>query len=313
MSITYRPWAEGDEVAAGAALGEPESARIALDRPSFGLPSAEAWRHTLVAEENGAFLGAAVVLEGVLHPGRLWLYVEVSPDHRRRGVGTELVERIREVPAPSGVRAVRARFASGSSAAEGFAAALGLEPIHRSRQVLVRPGALDLPALEATGPALEDLATGSVELTKLVVVFYDATHASWDPSEMTLGRAQDLLLAPATGARGAIVLRDRPKASGGVILAFAVSYDPPGLDPDDPDSVPVADDAPTQVLLGYDPTLTDDRARAAVRQLLAMLAARYPVQVEVDDAMTPLAGVVDDLLVLGSAEVVTETRFVASD
>src|SRR5699024_7451137 len=78
--------------------------------------------------------------------------------------------------------------------------------------------------LSPAGPALEDLATGSVELTKIVARYYDHVHQSWDPSQMSLGQAQDLLLAPQTGAHGAVVLRDRPKDQGGKILAFAVSY-----------------------------------------------------------------------------------------
>ncbi|QOR72238.1 GNAT family N-acetyltransferase [Ruania alkalisoli] len=316
MSVTFRPWREGDEVAAATAFGAPDTPQANLDRPLLGPDAEDPWRRCLVAEIDGQVIGAAAVSEARLHPDRLWVYVEVASDHRRRGIGSELVQRLREVASPSGVGAIRARYTAGNTAAEGFAAALGLTQVHRSRQVMVQPGALDVPVFGPTGPALEDLATGSVELTKLVVAFYDATHASWDRSEMTLGRAQDLLLAPQTGARGAIVLRDRAKSSGGTILAFAVSYDPPVLDPDDPGTVPAvptSDEAPTQVLLGYDTGLAEERSRAAVRQVLAMLAARYPVQVEVDDAMTPLAAVIDDLLVIGSATIVTETRFVASD
>ncbi|WP_159622403.1 GNAT family N-acetyltransferase [Ruania rhizosphaerae] len=316
MSVTFRAWREGDEVAAAAAFGASDTPQANLDRLLLGPDAEDPWRRCLVAEIDGEVIGAAAVSEARLHPDRLWVYVEVAPDHRRQGTGSELVRRLREVASPSGVGALRARYTAGNEAAEGFAAALGLELVHRSRQVLVQPGALDVPTFGPTGPALEDLATGSVELSKLVVAFYDATHSSWDRSEMTLGRAQDLLLAPETGARGAIVLRDRPKPSGGTILAFAVSYDPPGLDPNDADAtptVPAPDDAPTQVLLGYDPELADARSRAAVRHLLAMLAARYPVQIEVDDAMTPLSAVIDDLLVIGSAEIVTETRFVASE
>ncbi|SED91254.1 GNAT family N-acetyltransferase [Ruania alba] len=320
MTVTFRPWREGDEIAAAASFGAPDTPEAGLDRPLLGLDAEDPWRRCLVAESDGEVVGAGAVSDARLHPDRLWVYVEVAHSHRRRGIGTELVRRLRTEQAPSGTQALRARFTADAEHAAGFAVSLGMAPIQRSRQVVVRPGALDVPTFGPTGPALEDLATGSVELTKAVMGFYDATHAPWDRSEMTLGRAQDLLLAPSTGARSAIVLRDRPKDAGGTLLAFAIAYDPPVLDPDDPDAAPDPNaapaepdpDRPTEVLLGYPPEANEAKTRAAVRQLLAMVAARYPVQLEVDDAMTPLSTVVDDLLAVGSAELVTETRIVAT-
>ncbi|UFU05039.1 GNAT family N-acetyltransferase [Ruania halotolerans] len=331
MTVTFRPWRDGDDAAATAAFGAPDTPQAGLDRPLLGPDTENPWRRCLVAEVDGELAGAGAVSEARLHPDRLWLYVEVAPDHRRRGIGTELVRRLQEHSAPSGVHTLRARFTADAEPAAHFAASLGMGAIQRSRQVVVRPGALEVPTFGATGPALEDLATGSVELTKAVMAFYDATHIVWDRSEMTLGRAQDLLLAPATGARGAIVLRDRPKDAGGALLAFAIAYDPPmvdpgasdeGLDgskiPDSPEptltesAVAPAAERPTEILLGYPPDLSEAKTRAAVRQLLAMVAARYPVQLEVDDAMAPLSAVVDDLLAIGSAHLVTETQLVAT-
>ncbi|HIZ34641.1 MAG TPA: GNAT family N-acetyltransferase [Candidatus Ruania gallistercoris] len=306
MTISYRPWQEGDEVAVYAALGDPDTPQSALDRPLLGPAATDPWRRCLVAVEDGAVLGAGAVSEARLHPTRLWLYVEVAADHRRRGVGTELVRRLRQEGSPSGVTALRSRYTGDATAAAGFAASLAMTPIQQSMIVRIRAGALPEPVFGPAGPVLEDLATGSVELTKLVAAYYDAVHASWDPAEMTLGRAQDLLLAPQTGAHGAVVLRDRAGELGGKVLAFAVSYPPPAAE----DAAPAGD---TELLVGYDTTLANSRARAAVRQLLAMTAARYPVQIEVDEVMTPVAGVVDALVREEQAEVVTETTLVATE
>src|SRR5699024_8380903 len=137
---------------------------------------------------------------------------------------------LQQAEAPSGVRALRGRFTSAAQAAAGFSVHLGMQPIQHSRIMRIPAGVLPEPMLSPAWPALEDLATGSVELTKLVARYYDQRHLSWDPSQMSLGQAQDLLLAPQTGAHGAVVLRAHPKDQSGKILAFAVSYPPAGQD-----------------------------------------------------------------------------------
>ena len=307
MTISYRPWQEGDEVAVRQALGDPDTPQAALDRPLLGPDATDPWRRCLVAVEDEVVIAAAAVSEALLHPTRLWLYVEVAAAHRRQGVGTELVRRLREEGAPSGVTALRSRYTVAATAAADFAASLGMAPIQRRRIVRIPAGVLPEPTFGPAGPVLEDLATGSVELTKLVAAYYDEVHSSWDPSQMTLGRAQDLLLAPQTGAHGAVVLRDRAGDLGGHMLAFAVSYPPAE------EESAGAPRAETELLVGYDTELAVSRARAAVRQLLAMTAARYPVQVEVDDTMIPVASVVDALVDAEQATVITETTLVALD
>ena len=307
MTISYRPWQEGDEVAARKTLGEVDTPQSAVDRPLLGPDAPDPWRRCLVATDGEQVVAAAAVSEARLHPTRLWLYVEVAPTHRRQGIATELVHRLRQEAAPSGVTALRSRYTTEDPAAAGFTEALGMTAIQRSRMVHLAAGALPEPMFGPAGPVLEDLATGSVELTKLVAAYYDRVHAGWDPAEMTLGRAQDLLLAPQTGAHGAVVLRDRAGELGGSVLAFAVSYPAPA---EETEAAPRRD---TELLVGYDTELPAARSRAAVRQLLAMVAARYPVLLEVDDAMAPVAEVVDALLTEDLAEVVTETTLVALD
>ena len=154
--------------------------------------------------------------------------------------------------------------------------------------VQVSPGALPLPALGEAGPQLEEAATGSVELTRAVADFYNSVHV-WDRADMTVGRAQQMLLSESAGAGGAVVLRSAPKAEGGTIQAFAVSY------------THERTDAPADVLLGYDTALPAEEAEAAVRALLAMLVAQYPVQLEVDDSMTAVLAVLQPLLDSGLA------------
>jgi len=307
MTISYRPWREGDEVAARETLGEVDTPQSAVDRPLLGPDAPDPWRRCLVATDGEQVVAAAAVSEARLHPTRLWLYVEVAPTHRRQGIATELVRRLRQEAAPSGVTALRSRYTSENPAAAAFTRVLGMQPIQRTRIARIEAGVLPEPMFGPAGPVLEDLATGSVELTKLVAAYYDRVHAGWDPAEMTLGRAQDLLLAPQTGAHGAVVLRDRAGQLGGSVLAFAISY-PAAAEEDG-----AAPRRETELLLGYDTGLPAARARAAVRQLLAMVSARYPVLLEVDDAMTPVAEVVDALVAEDLAQVVTQTTLVALD
>lgn len=301
-NLTYRPWQEGDDLALLQILGDPSTPQAHIDRTMLRADSDDPWARTLVAVDDGVPVGAGTLFESSLHPERLWLFVEVAPALRRQGVATELLRRLREFPAPSGVTALKSRYTvegSEGEAAAAFTASLGQEQIMRSRGVVVEPGALKLPVFDEDGLTLEEAATGSVELSQVVADYYNAVH-DWDRAQMTLGRAQTMLLNDATGAKGAIVLRDKPKDSGGKILSFAISYEPDRMD------------APADVLMGWDPTLSDSDAREAVRGLLAMLAHQYPVKLEVDDAMAPLSDLTDELITAGQATVVTTTIIVAN-
>lgn len=260
---------------------------------------------TLVATVDSVAIGAGVVFASSLHPQRLWLYVEVAPDQRRNGVGTALVQQLRaQIPA-SQVGEFKARYTvtagDDAQAAAGFAAALGLQEIQVSRDVIIEPGALAEPVFDTNDRVIEDLATGSVELTRLVMDFYNAVHKDWDPAAMTVGSAQKMLLDENTGAQGALVLRDRPKSEGGVPLAFAISY------------IPARENAPTDVLVGHNPAFSDDEVAEAVRDMVAMLVYQYPVKLEVDSSMFVLSSLVDALASVDQATVISTTHIVASD
>ncbi|MBG6083876.1 GNAT family N-acetyltransferase [Zhihengliuella flava] len=300
--LTYRPWRDGDDLELIQIWGDPATPQAHVDRTMLRPDSEEPWARTMVAEDQGVPIAAATLFASTLHPDRLWCFAEVARDHRRHGIATELVRRLRaEVPA-GGPQELKSRYTeegADAAAASGFAASLGQHPIMRSRAVVIEPGGMKLPNFSEDGLTLDESATGSVELTRLVVDFYNAVHG-WDRSEMTLGRAQTMLLAESTGAKGAVVLRDKPQPAGGRIQAFAVSYEPDRVD------------APADVLVGWDPALAEDDAREAVFGLLAMLAHQYPVKVEVDDAMTALVEVVDGLVAARQATVITTTRIVAT-
>ncbi|NJC21872.1 GNAT superfamily N-acetyltransferase [Arthrobacter pigmenti] len=305
MAVQYRPWREGDDlellqVWGGPANPQAEQSR-ALFRPSTDLP----WLRCIVAEDSvggvAVPVAAGYVFEPKLHNRRLWAYVEVGEGHRRAGIGATLLGMLRNEAdhSPSGVSALRAKVAPGSDAA-AFAGAAGFEEIQRSRIIEVSPGALPIPNFaDNDGPQLEEAATGSVELTSAVADWYKSVHA-WDPADMTLGQAQQFLLADTSGAGGAVVLREKPKAQGGSIAAFALSY------------TQSRTDEPADVLIGYHTSLEPSEQQAAVASLLAMLVYQYPVQIEVDDSMTALVAVVQPLIASGAAKVVSETRVVSS-
>jgi hypothetical protein len=167
------------------------------------------------------------------------VYVEVARDHRRSGIGSTLLMMLRREAeeSPSGVTRLRCKVEPGTSGA-AFAEAAGLTPIQHTRLVVVEPAALKLPVFgdgseEAASERIEDLATGSVELSDVVGRYYSSVHG-WDsPGELAIGTVQRLFLDELSGAHGAIVLR-APKASAfgsgvpasrkGRIQAFAISY-----------------------------------------------------------------------------------------
>ena len=290
MALEYRAWQEGDDLQLLQLWGGPESAAAEQFRGSFRPPSDSPWNRCITAVDQGIPVAAGCVYGAALHPDRLWCYIEVAEDHRRAGVGSTLLTMLQHEAAasPSGITALRSKVTPGTTGA-AFADATGFATLQRSRLVVVGPGALAAPAFDdAAGPQLEEAATGSVELTRALASFYESVHA-WDRAELGLGRAQQLFLGDASGAGGAIVLRDRPKADGGAIAAFAVSY------------TQARTDDPADVLLGYDTTLAPAEQQAAVATMIAMLVHQYPIQLEVDDAMEALVAVVEPLLATGAA------------
>lgn len=328
MAIAYREWRDGDDLALLEMWGGPETEQARQFRGTLAPSGNAPWRRCIVAEDvvDGVAIpvAAGVVHEASLHPERLWVYVEVSRDHRRSGIGSTLLAMLRHEAeqSPSGVSRLRTKVEPGTPGA-AFAEAAGLAPIQRSRLVVVEPGALKLPVFgdgseAAASEQVEDLATGSVELSDVVGRYYTAVH-DWDsPGELSIATVQRLFLDDLSGAHGAIVLR-APKASAfgagvpaskkGRLQAFAVSYAQGG--PEDGHASKAGE--PSDVFLGHDPELSVEDARAAVRDLLALIAYQYPVLLELDDSMTALRAVVEPLLESGKARQVGADTLIVSD
>lgn len=334
MAIEYRPWRDGDDLALLEIWGGPETEQARQFRSTLAASANAPWRRCIVAEDvvDGVAIpvAAGVVHEASLHPERLWVYVEVARDHRRSGIGSTLLAMLRHEAerSPSGVSRLRTKVEPGTPGA-AFAAAAGLAPIQRSRLVVVDPGALKLPVFgdgseAAASDQVEDLATGSVELSGVVGRYYTAVH-HWDsPGELSIATVQRLFLDDLSGAHGAIVLR-APKASAfgtgvpasrkGRLQAFAVSYAQAGPEAGGPDARNGQANAggPSDVFLGHDPDLSAEDAQAAVRDLLALIAYQYPVLLELDDSMTALRAVVEPLLDSGKARLAGSETLVVSD
>lgn len=302
--LAFRLWRSGDDLELLQIFGDPRSPQAHQDRTMLRENSDSPFSRTLVATVESVAVGAGVIFASSLHPQRLWLYVEVAPSQRRQGIGSALVAELRKLIPAGETSEVKSRYTvtagDPADAAAGFCKSLGLGQIQISRDVILEPGALAEPDFDTNDRVIEDIATGSVELTKLVMEFYNSVH-EWDPAKMTVGSAQKMLLDDNTGAQGAIVLRDKPRIHGGKIMAFAVSY------------IPAREDSPTDVLVGFNPAYTDDELAESLRDLVAMLIHQYPVKLEVDSSMFVLDSLVDALAAVDQATVISTTHIVASD
>ncbi|MDO5618819.1 N-acetyltransferase [Kocuria sp.] len=321
MSYSYRTWNDGDDLALLGVLPAPESDSVIALRALMGPDSEQpAWSRTLVANDSAGgddvVVGAGAVQLNPMHPTRLWAFVEVATAARGEGVGQELAARLRGAAHEQhpGLP-LRTKVGPGTSG-ERFVQAQGMIPVMTHRHVVVAPGAIPPQPIgegESATESIEDLATGSVELTRAVGEFYSSVNA-WDPpAELTLGQVNAQFLAESSQAYGAIVLRrgvDRGAGVRGSIGAFAISYRSLELDVErteaDPERLAELDDLPTDVLIGWDPGMGDEEAAVAVAKLMGLLVARYPIRVEVTDAMRPLAVVCAQLVAEGTAKVMDE-------
>ncbi|MDO5753264.1 GNAT family N-acetyltransferase [Arthrobacter sp.] len=317
--LSYRSWREGDDLELLQIWGDAESAPAGQFRAALVANSdANPWRRTIVAQDQGIPVAAAVVYSTKLHPARLWAYVEVSADHRRAGVGATLLTMLRQEASAAlaaglaSTTALRSKVAPGTSGA-AFAEAMGLAGLQRNRVVEVGPGALNLPTFgegsEAEAEArVQDLATGSVELTDVVGRYYEAVN-QWDPTgPLSPGLVQRMFLDDLTGAHGALVLRAEPGSAFGAdvapikkgkIQAFALSYSQGHINSGE-DAAPAA---ASEVFMGVEPSLEHDVAVQAVYDLLALITHQYPVLLELDDSMEALAAVVNPMVKVGAAKV----------
>ncbi|MEX5249270.1 UNVERIFIED_CONTAM: N-acetyltransferase [Kocuria sp. CPCC 205295] len=318
MSVELRAWEQGDDLALLEVLPAPEADPVVALRALMGPDTDEpAWSRTVVAVDDDVVIGGGAVQLHPLHPERVWAFAEVATANRGEGTGRLIADRLRQIAAEAFPdKPLRTKAAPQTSGA-GFAEHSGMVPVMTHRHVVIAPGALPPQPIgegDSATEAIEDLATGSVELTKAVGEFYRAVNA-WDaPAELSLGKVNQQFLSETSQAYGAIVLRrgiDRGAGRSGSIGAFAISYRSLELDQErsqaDAERLEELDDLPTDVLVGWDPSLSDEDAAIAVAKLLGLLVARYPVRVEVTDAMRPLAIVCAQLVADGVAKVVDES------
>ena len=256
-------------------LGGPDQL-CAQARRVFGPPvDGSEWRFTIVAEREGEPVGAAVAFSPRWHGLRVWVSVEVAANHRRCGIGTTLLEAVRERCRADG-RPLRGKVFAESPASR-FAARQGFKVLQRSRTFRVEtapvPASNDFVVEEALEPALAAAAFRD---------FYLSSH-DWDPpGPMTVADITQTHIAEATGT---IVIR----SAGGEPLAVGCLFDEDG----------------DVLLSGGPPEPTDPQAGAAVAALLD--SSPRPLLVEADDSVPALLAA----LAARQATVIDEVHIVA--
>lgn len=252
--MQIRDWHNGDDLRLLELFGDPGNAQHHHDRAMLGPTTQEPFGVGLVAVDDGIPVAAGAIRAQAIHPQRMWCYIETAPLQRQRGMGTELFRQlIDRVPADT---ALKTRSVTGDQPTATWLTNRGFSPIQHSQRVIVAAG-----SFETTGTNVQQLATGSVELSKVVAQYYNATH-DWDPAELTLTQAQQLLLAPHTGAEQAFVTRE-----DNAIIAFAIAY---------PGPVPNVVD----LFIGYDPHHPDPTEHVAM--LLAVAGEHRSLAIEID-------------------------------
>lgn len=254
--MQIRDWHNGDDLRLLELFGDPGNAQHHHDRAMLGPATQEPFGVGLVAVDDGIPVAAGAIRSQAIHPQRMWCYIETAPLQRQRGIGTELFRQLIErVPADT---ALKTRSVTGDQPTATWLTNRGFSPIQHSQRVIVAAG-----SFETTGINVQQLATGSVELSKVVAQYYNATH-DWDPAELTLTQAQQLLLAPHTGAEQAFVTRE-----DNAITAFAIAY---------PGPVPNVVD----LFIGYDPNHSDPTEH--VTMLLAVAGEQRSLAIEIDNS-----------------------------
>ena len=283
--MNIREWQDGDDLRLLEIFGDPGSAQHHHDRTMLGPSTQDPFGVGLVAVDDGIPVAAGAIRAQAIHPQRMWCFIETAPLQRQRGLATavfsELVDR-----APEGT-AFKTRSVTGDKTTEQWLQEQGFGEIQHSQRVVVAAGSYEPAEIE-----VQELATGSVELSQLAAQYYNATHA-WDPSALTITQAQQLLLAPRTGAQQAFVTRH-----DGRIVAFAIAY---------PGPIPNVVD----LFVGYDPQHPDPSEH--VTTLLAVTGEHRSLAVEIDNSTTVLNAVIAQAIASDTALIEHESTIWATD
>src|SRR5699024_1155704 len=184
----------------------------------------------LVAVDDEIPVAAGALRAQAIHPQRMWCYIETAPLQRQRGIATALLNQLLE-RAPENIE-LKTRSASTDLTTANWLTNQGFSPIQNTQRVIVASKSFESKDFE-----VQQLATGSVELSKVVAEYYNATH-DCDPALLTRTLAQDLLSDLLAVAQQAFITR----ADTG-ITAFALAYPGPvpnlvdvflGCDPNHP-------------------------------------------------------------------------------
>ncbi|NWN87701.1 MAG: GNAT family N-acetyltransferase [Micrococcaceae bacterium] len=256
--MDIRDWQDGDDLKLLELFGDPLTAQHHHDRTMLGASTQQPFGVGLVAVDDAVPVAAGAIRTQAFHPQRMWCYIETAPLQRQRGIATALFNQLVE-RAPDNT-AFKTRSVTSDETTAAWLTNRGFSPIQHSQRVVVAS-----QAFEQTDIAVQELATGSVELSKVVAEYYNAIH-DWDPSELTITQAQQLLLAPQTGAEQAFVTRDDHGIS-----AFAIAY--PG---------PI--DNVVDLLIGHNPAHANPTPY--VHSLLAVAGAQRSLAIEIDNSTT---------------------------
>ncbi|OIV35867.1 hypothetical protein BIV57_19310 [Mangrovactinospora gilvigrisea] len=290
--LTLAPWdpARADEVRRllGPAPDHGVSFGRGLCRPdSDGSGPRPFGRARLLLDGDGAPVGVAAVRENPGHPSRLRAYVEIRPDHRRRGLGTAALAALGRLAAAEDGRRLHVRCVRGT-AGHRFTEASGGVEIQRARELRLRPADLGPPpggwsvSRQLVGPGThipEDCVRAYRDS-------FAAGHRDWNPArERTVEDCRRDFFTDIP----AVFLAVRRPGDGSV--AGVAFVDPPGLDGElfGPDTG----------FSGWPTDLDDPDGPAIVAALLAAAAREAPdgeLVAEVDDAFRATAAVVDPIV-----------------
>lgn len=283
--MNIREWQHGDDLRLLELFGDPTNAQHHHDRAMLGPSTQEPFGVGLVASDDDIAVAAGAIRAQAIHPQRMWCYLETAPLQRQRGIATQLFNQLVEhIPAHS---PLKTRSVTGDQDTAAWLTNRGFSPIQHSQRVIVAS-----QSYEPTDVKVQQLATGSVELSRMVAEYYQATHA-WDPAELTLTQAQQLLLAPHTGAEQAFVTRQDD-----AITAFVVAY---------PGPVPNVVD----IFAGYDPEHPDPTDH--LKALLAVAGEQRSLAIEIDNSTIALNPLIESAVESDTAIIEHESTIWATD
>jgi GNAT superfamily N-acetyltransferase len=282
MSVRVRPFAEEDAGAVGAVLdatyGHDKRLR-GLHDDAHGPPLDEPFRRTLLAECDGEVVAAGTILYGPRHPLRTWMSLAVIPQFRRLGIGTALLQELRDLAG----RPLRTRGIFAEDAAMGFLSRHGFRLLNRSFE-----GRFDPSTVVARLP--EPQLDRTLSLDEAAAFFerlYQELHG-FDPSEpRSLEQARDVFCGEDLFVESLVCVRDQ-----GQVIAAGSFHRPPGHDPGD------------ELYLVWVGALQDGDAAATVVAACVRFAleAGKAIRFEADETNAPVTAVLDGLGVLGEPE-----------